>query len=323
MIGPARSRAGRLGVCLLAAVALTACATSPAKQMDRRLLGTADCQPGSGADVAPPEPAFRTDPKEVDHPGAVDDMEPRLTRDRKALLLNAGAATALMAWGVYKWDYGQVAPNATAEQWFGQETREGGADKLGHFWTAYALSHLFASIYEAWDYTEEEATTFGTLSSAGFQSLMEFGDLFSRFGFSPEDMIMNLAGAGAGYLLRAHPRLGDKIDFRMEYAPSLNGGNDTDIFTDYEHHKYLVALKGSGFASMEGSYLEYLEIQAGYFARGYEGFAEDGPETRQRTFYVGLGLNVGRVISHVWNTSLFDYFQVPGTYVPIEADLDR
>lgn len=331
--------AKHLGVCLLLAVAPTACATSPAKQANRIHLDAKYSLTNSEAEFAAPEepkPAKRVDPngllpapsetaypKEVVDPGAADDTEPRLTRNQKTLMLNAGAAAALTAWGVYQWDYGQVAPNAGSEQWFGQETKEGGVDKLGHFWTTYALSHLFSSVYEAWDYTEDEATIYGTLSSAGFQTLMEFGDSFSRFGFSYEDMIMNVAGAGAGYLLRAYPRLGEKIDFRLEYAPSLKGGNDNDVFTDYEHHKYLVALKGSGFESVKDSYLEYLELQAGYFSRGYEDFVRGGPETRQRTFYVGLGLNVGRVVSHIWNTSLFDYFQVPGTYVPIEFDLDQ
>ena len=60
------------------------------------------------------------------------DEEPGLTRGQKTLLLNAGAAAALTTWGIYKWDYGQQSPNATREHWFGQDTRKGGADKLGH-----------------------------------------------------------------------------------------------------------------------------------------------------------------------------------------------
>ena len=152
---------------------------------------------------------------------------------------------------------------------------------------------------------------------------MEFGDSFSEFGFSYEDMVMNVAGAGAGYLLRAYPAVGEKIDLRIEYAPSLDGDNDTDVFTDYEHHKYLLALKGEGFEGMRGSLFEYLEVHVGYFARGYEGFIEGGAETRRRTVYLGVGLNVGKVVSHVWDTALFDYVQVPGTYIPFESKLDQ
>ncbi len=254
---------------------------------------------------------------------AADAEETGWTRGQKTLMLNAGAAAALTAWGVYKWDYGQQAPKASSEGWFGQDDKEGGADKLGHFWSSYAVSHLFASIYESWDYSEEEATTYGALSSLGFQTLIEVGDSFSGFGFSYEDMMMNLAGAGAGYLLRAYPQIGEKIDIRIEYAPSFSGGNSTDVFTDYEHQKFVVALKGEGFEGLRGSLFEYLELQAGYYARGYDEFVRGGAETRRRIFYGGLGLNVGRAVSHFWDTALFDYFQVPGTYVPFEVKLDE
>lgn len=272
------------------------------------------------------DPAHRTagnDRPALSGIAAGDDEETGWTRGQKTLLLNAAAAAALTTWGIYKWDYGQQSPNATREHWFGQDTRKGGADKLGHLWSAYAFSHLFASIYESWDYTEDEATTYGTLSSLGFHTLMEFGDSFSDFGFSHEDMMMNVAGAGAGYLLRAYPRIGEKIDIRIEYAPSLHGNNNTDVFGDYEHQKFVVAVKGEGFEGLRGSFFEYLEFQAGYFARGYDEFVRGGPETRRRTFYLGLGLNVGKVVSHVWDTALFDYFQVPGTYLPFEVKLDQ
>ncbi len=327
-----RRRAKCLGICLLAVIALDACAR-PMKQTGDFVLEApygratatieiADRPQGGNAKSGLPRGLRRAAPA-LRGLAAGDDGEPWLTRGEKTRLLNAGAATALTAWGIYKWDYGQQSPKAAPERWFGQSTEEGGADKLGHIWSAYALSHLFASIYEAWDYTPDEATAYGTLSSLGFHALMEFGDSFSDFGFSYEDMVMNLAGAGAGYLLREYPRVGEKIDIRIEYAPSLVNNNDVDVFTDYEHQKFVVAVKGEGFESMRGSLFEYLEFQTGYFARGYEGFIQGGPETRRRTFYVGLGLNVGKVVSHVWDTALFDYFQVPGTYIPFDAKLDQ
>lgn len=272
------------------------------------------------------DPAHRTadnDRPALSGNAAGDDEEIGWTRGQKTLMLNAGAATALIAWGVAKWDYGQQSPKASSEGWFGRDDKEGGADKLGHLWSSYALSHLFASIYESWDYTEDEATTYGALSSLGFQTLTEVGDSFSGFGFSYEDMIMNVAGASAGYLLRAYPHVGEKIDIRIEYAPSLNGNNSTDVFTDYEHQKFVVAVKGDGFEGLRGSIFEYLEFQTGYYTRGYDKFVRGGPETRRRTFYWGLGLNVGRAISHFWDTALFDYFQVPGTYIPFEVKLDE
>ncbi len=85
----------------------------------------------------------------------------------------------------------------------------------------------------------------------------------------------------------------------------------------------LVALKGAGFENLEGTPLEYLEFQVGYYTRGYNEFVAGGPETRRRTLYVGVGLNVTRLLSHVWETRLFDYLQVPGTYLPVDHKFDR
>jgi hypothetical protein len=33
-------------------------------------------------------------------------------------------------------------------------------------------------------------------------------------------------------------------------------------------------------------------------------------------------LNVGKVIERVWKTRIFDYLQLPYTYIPLEHDLD-
>jgi uncharacterized protein YfiM (DUF2279 family) len=332
-VAPAlNARAVRIGVYASMLLALTACSGPSPSRQDALLEAPFGCA------IYDLKTAPETAPKYVKAPrrrglgrvrpsmrglAAGAEPDPWLTRGQKTLLLNGGAAAALTAWGVYKWDYGQRSPNASREHWFGQTTEEGGADKFGHFWSSYALSHLFSSVYESWDYSEDEATTYGALSSLGFHTLMEFGDSFSEFGFSYEDMLMNLAGAGAGYLLRAAPEIGEKIDFRIEYAPSLDGGNDTDVFTDYEHQKFVMAVKGEGFESMRGSIFEYLEFQTGYFARGYEGFTRGTPETRRRSLYIGLGLNVGKIVEPLWDTALFDYFQVPGTYIPFDAKLDQ
>ncbi|MHA1151230.1 MAG: DUF2279 domain-containing protein [Alphaproteobacteria bacterium] len=325
-------RVGSLAISSAVALVLAGCAGSTTRTAEPTLHipNSAATETTAISDSAQPatedDPAHRTAGNDRPTPSGLaagDDEETSWTRGQKTLMLNAGAATALITWGVFQWDYGQQSPKASSEGWFGQDDKEGGADKLGHFWSSYALSHLFASIYESWDYTEDEATTYGALSSLGFQTIMEVGDSFSDFGFSYQDMIMNVAGAGAGYLLRAYPQIGEKIDIRIEYAPSLDGNNTTDVFTDYEHQKFVVAVKGEGFEDLQGSAFEYLEFQVGYYTRGYDDFVLGGPETRRRTFYWGLGLNVGRVISHFWDTPLFDYFQVPGTYIPFEVELDE
>jgi hypothetical protein len=245
-----------------------------------------------------------------------------LPKETKVRNLNLLAAGITVAWGIVNWDYFQSSPQAHSEGWFGRGTDEGGADKLGHLYTTYALSHLYASIYRKWDYSEEPAQTLGALSALGTMTIMEIGDSFSDYGFSYEDMIMNCVGAAAGYWLGSHPQWRQRIDLRLEYAPSLSHF-ETDVVTDYEHHKYLVALKAEGFESLRETLFGYFELHVGYYARGYDDYRPgQAYDDRERTVYLGLALNVGKLIENVWETKIFDYLQLPYTYLPLEHDLD-
>jgi hypothetical protein len=74
---------------------------------------------------------------------------------------------------------------------------------------------------------------------------------------------------------------------------------------------------------MRNTPLGYLEVQLGYYARGYDDYQSSGvDDDRERTLYVGLGLNVGKLIGSIWETRVFNYLQLPYTYVPLEHSLD-
>lgn len=248
-----------------------------------------------------------------------DDDLPRQTKVRNLNLLAAGAT---IGWGIINWDYFQRSPQTGREDWFGRETDEGGADKLGHLYTTYALSHLYATIYHHWDYPQEQALRLGAFSALGTMTIMELGDSFSDYGFSYEDMLMNCLGAAAGYWMGSHPDWQKRLDLRLEYAPSLRNF-ETDFITDYDHHKYLLALKADGFEMLADSPLRYLELHLGYYARGYDDYKSYQPDDdRERIVYLGLGVNVGKVIEGLWKTRIFNYLQPPYTYLPVEHDLN-
>ena len=159
------------------------------------------------------------------------------------------------------------------EGWFDRETDEGGADKLGHFYTAYLFSHLFAGLYERWDFDKDQAIRWGALSSLGVTGLIEVGDAFSDYGFSYQDMVFNTLGAAAGYLLWSFPELSRKIDLRVEYNPFLSGDREFDVTTDYDRLSYLIAFKAEGFDFIENPYLKYLELHVGFRARNYAAYS--------------------------------------------------
>lgn len=256
------------------------------------------------------------EPAPLENPGS-------LTKVQKAVILNVGVVGAITAYGVGYWDYFQTAPKADSEGWFGRTTKSGGVDKLGHFWTTYAVSHLFSHVYRWWDFDAEQANTLGALSSLGIQSLMEIGDSFSGdFGFSYEDALMNVAGAGTAYILGKYPWLADKIAFRLEFRPETFSDLTSDLLTQYERQRYLIALKLDGFDIFRDSYLSYLELHAGYYARNYEGYTPGGPDNRQRSLFFGVGFNVNKLVRHFVDTNVFDYLQVPYTSANITKRLD-
>lgn len=246
-----------------------------------------------------------------------------LTKEDKALILNAGGAAAITLYGTLFWDYFQSAPKADGEGWFGRETKDGGADKLGHFWGTYTMGHVFSYMYRRWDYEPQRANSLGAMSALGLQTLMEVGDAFSGgFGFSYEDALMNVTGAGAAYVLGRYPALARKVDFRIEYTPDTWTDFRNDVLTDYENQRYILALKLDGFEALHDSYLSYLELHLGYSTRGYEEFNPGQPDNRERNLYFGFGLNVSKLVQKFLDTRVFDYVQLPYTTGGFEKGLD-
>jgi len=244
-----------------------------------------------------------------------------LTRGQKTLLLNGGSMVTILIYGLSQWDYGKSSFNFKNEGWFERDTKYGGADKLGHFWSSYGLSRLFSYVYRKWVYTDGEANLYGTMSSLGALTMMEVADGFSSQGFSYEDMVMDVVGAGTAYVWGKYPSVARKIDFRMEYTPEFNS-HDFAFSTNYERQRFLIALKADGFNFIKNPYLQYLEFHVGYYARGYKHHEEVGPDDRRRSIYVGLGFNVSKLVQKHVNTSVFDYFQIPYTSVGKGFPLD-
>jgi len=245
-----------------------------------------------------------------------------LTRGQKTLLLNAGSMVGISIYGLTKWEYGESSFHFYNEGWFERKTKDGGADKLGHFWSCYALSHLYSYVYRKWGYTDKEANLYGALSSLGANLFMELADGFSPSqGFSYEDMIMNIVGCGVGYVWGKSPSLASKIDFRTEYTPQFTS-RDIWVFNNYDRHKFLIALKADGFNFIKNPYLRYLEFHVGYYARGYEGYEQGGPDDRRRNIHIGLGFNVSKLAQKFVNTRVLDYIQIPYTSVNKGFKLD-
>lgn len=269
---------------------------------------------------------------------ANDSNSTKLTKEElgnRVLYTNLVGAGVVTLWGVAFWDYFAQKPKFDSEGWFGADTPYGGADKLGHLYSTYLWSLGFSSLYESWGMSHNDATLNGTFTAWTFQAIMELGDSFSSsYGFSYEDFLMNTVGAGFYYVREKFPTLKQRVDLRLEYAPNFQG--NTDFFSQYNSMKYLIALKGSGFEATKSSWLKYTEFHLGFYTRGYQNYSSYGVDLEngnpnkafartERVVYIAVGISISELLNKAgWTKtgSVFNYVQLPYTYVPFGYDAD-
>ncbi len=245
-------------------------------------------------------------------------MEANFSKEETVLISNMTGLTAITTWGILNWDYFKNKPVKKNEGWFSDDTKDGGLDKLGHFYFSYTLSNALAAVYENTGYSARQGALIGALSSFGMTTWMEIGDSFSSYGFSYEDFIMNLMGSMTGYFFYSHPGIAEKIDIRLEYWPDFN---KTDFTTDYENQKFLLALKLDGFEFAQKNYFKYLELHLGYYTKGFP-----DKKYRERNIYIGVGINISRLFKQASMPKIskaFNYIQLPYTYIKIDKNLNK
>jgi hypothetical protein len=330
---PGVSRPLAATLCALAlGLAATGCASvgpGPDLAPDRSLASGAHGAPGeNGVPFGPlAAAAGATGADAASAPRA----DARLDR-RRRLLTNtviAGAGIAVLAYGGNKWWGDGVSGDFRTqyEGWFGRDTRYGGADKLGHAYSNYLGTRLLTWTFEGIGHDPERARRLAFYTTLGTFTAVEVIDGFAKgWAFSKEDALMNLAGAGIAYLSDKHPDFDDLVDFRLQYRPSTTGSTRSawDPLADYGGQTWVLAIKGSGIARLRNRKpWRYLELAIGYNARGFEDPAF--PEARSRRLYLGISLNLSRVlddtvfrerpdsrIRRIVNGTL-EFVQVPGT----------
>ena len=213
------------------------------------------------------------------------------------------------------------------EGWFGQDTRYGGADKLGHAMFAYTGSRLLTQSFEWAGHDSNTALKLGLWTAVGTLMGVELIDGFSRkWRFSKEDALANLAGGALAYVMERNPELDALMDLRIQYSSS-SGGKQFDPFGDYSSQRYLLVLKASGVPALKRHpLLKYLEFNVGYGTRNFD--AGPGAPAPTRNAYVGISLNLSELLrSTVYQDNaspsrtqkvtetLFEFMQIPATTV--------
>jgi hypothetical protein len=239
------------------------------------------------------------------------------TREEKTVAFNLGLVAAISAYGFAQWEWGSSSFDTTSEGWFGSGTASGGADKLGHAYTAAAITAMSSSLYRYWGHEDERAADLGAFSGLLATGIIEIGDGFSdEHGFSWEDQAFNLLGVGLEYLRQRHPALRERVQFRWEYFPSseVRSGRDADIFTDYEGSRWMLAFPLRAWLEQD-SWLDWVDVLVGYGTRDF-----DGGRRGSRHPFIGIGLSFPQTKDKLCLPGpdrLWEYLQIPGTAWPL------
>lgn len=248
------------------------------------------------------------------------DMNDRLlfTHDpMKGLIIDHLAVDAMIAvWGFEHWNWGSRSFHVRREDWFEEDSDTGGSDKTGHFYMSYLLSRVLSARMEERGWSHEDATLAGSLSGMLAMTLLEVGDATSDYGFSGEDLLANGLGALSAYWLRSNPKLDALLDIRMEYQPSSGYLDHADTATDYSGMKHLVAFKFSGVEAWSDTPLRYLEVQTGFYTRGYRSY--DIGMAKSQQVYIGVGINLSELAKKSGINileNIFEFYQPGHTYI--------
>jgi len=178
---------------------------------------------------------------------------------------------------------------------------------------SYVLSELFLLDFRRHGVKNPERKA--AFSAMAAMTLVELGDATSdKFGASGEDLLADAIGVAASWWLATNPVWDNRIDIRMEYWPSNGFNLKNDAVSDYSGMKHLVALRAEGFDMFRHTPLKWLELQAGYYTRGFRTFDEQEVPTRHT--YIGLGISLPVLLGkNSIAGKAFSYVQLPGLNV--------
>jgi hypothetical protein len=265
-------------------------------------------------------------------PVAAEDegVQPRLN------LLWAGLISAGIVGGTavnsFTDDY-QGGFHVTNEGWFAEDAYVGGADKASHFVSYEIIARELATAYEYLGFERKYSLLggFGVASLAGLVN--EIGDGTNKYGFSYQDLLMDMFGAGTSVLVAAtHTR--DLFGFRFGLLPGPAPPRETNgVGRDYSHEIYTADLKFAGVVRRLGLTFWPARFLLASTTYGVQGYPYGAPSQRERLVGFEIGLNFEEMLYALdvtqdtwWGIGvhiLFDNFRIPYTAIGFRYDLNH
>ena len=232
-------------------------------------------------------------------------------------------------------DNGGESFHFTTEHWFGENTTNGGADKASHFVDYYIISRELTFLYGKLGYSPVASRWLGFGVAAITGLTTELGDGTNRYGFSYEDLIADVLGAGTSVLVQTFG-LDDLVGFRHGFllpAETRTCCQERGLGRDYSNEIYTGDFKLAGLARRMGwniGPLKYLNLS---FTYGTKGYPKGAIETRERQVGIEIGLNFQEILNDVgvrrdrwWGYvahMIFDNIRFPFTAGGFRYDLNH
>jgi hypothetical protein len=232
------------------------------------------------------------------------------------------------------WEFEHLDFHFQGDGWFGRDTYAGGADKVSHFSISATVSRELALLYDSFGVTRTQsaAWAFGITAFTGF--MVEIGDGLSPYGFSWQDLTVDVLGSGMGVFLTRHG-LNDVFGVRVGKVPTDEPVSHEERYlgSHYGTEIYSGDFKLAGLArrwKIEPSVARFLLFSVTYQTKGYD-YVPTLPD-KQRLVGFELGINFPEVLAAVgvpettwWGLALykvFNFFRIPFTSFGWRYDLN-
>jgi hypothetical protein len=178
-----------------------------------------------------------------------------------------------------------------------------GADKLGHAWFPYMVTHTYDELFR-WAGVDSMTAIWSAASLAlTYQTYIEVRDGFSAaWGFSWGDMFANVAGAALPVAQQYAPSL-RAVDYKISFFPSerFRRGANRAIIDDYEssYHWLSVHVVDLLPEHLRDDYPGFIDLAIGH---GVKGLDDRGGGYHE--VFVALDWNLDRLPGDWWGWNL-------------------
>lgn len=218
--------------------------------------------------------------------------------------LVGGGFTAILG-GLQIYQYNAFWSDRTTFRIIDDGDLELGADKGGHFYSAYFMSKLATDALMTSGFSQDLAVISGGLIGAGYQFFVEVQDGFGKgWGFSPSDVYANTAGS-VFHILQHFVPFFSHISYKASYYPApwmgeLTRKGAVTPIDDYSAWTWWFSFDIHGMLPEEAKafWPSWLNLSVGYASRNLEW------ATASRRYVIGLDYNLEKLLpdgSPFWN----------------------